>query len=180
MKLHSKGFTIVELLIVIVVIGILAAITIVSYSGISTRAENTKTISGIEKYAKALQIYATNTGAYPITSYPCLGPLGSKCSDISSSPTNTCAGSGSATANATFDTAIKSVLNTMPELSTQSMDCNGNLYSGAFYSSSNGASANINYFLKGDQPCVAPGGSMLSGRYQATNTTRCSLSLPAF
>jgi len=32
---NSSGFTIVELLVVIVIIGILAAITIVSYTGIS-------------------------------------------------------------------------------------------------------------------------------------------------
>ncbi|MEI6851173.1 MAG: type II secretion system protein, partial [Candidatus Saccharibacteria bacterium] len=36
---HSNiGFTIVELLVIIVVIGILAAITIISYTGISSRA----------------------------------------------------------------------------------------------------------------------------------------------
>ncbi|PIQ71162.1 hypothetical protein COV88_01465 [Candidatus Saccharibacteria bacterium CG11_big_fil_rev_8_21_14_0_20_41_19] len=34
----SSGFTIVELLVVIVVIGILAAITIVSYTGITQKA----------------------------------------------------------------------------------------------------------------------------------------------
>ncbi|MDN5275377.1 MAG: Fimbrial protein [Candidatus Saccharibacteria bacterium] len=38
-KQTSKGFTIVELLIVIVVIGILAAITIVAYNGIQNRAK---------------------------------------------------------------------------------------------------------------------------------------------
>ena len=37
----KNGFTIVELLIVIVVIGILAAITIVAFSGIQNRANNT-------------------------------------------------------------------------------------------------------------------------------------------
>ncbi|MDB5165339.1 MAG: Fimbrial protein, partial [Candidatus Saccharibacteria bacterium] len=36
--LKQRGFTIVELLIVIVVIGILAAITIVAYNGIQNRA----------------------------------------------------------------------------------------------------------------------------------------------
>ena len=45
-KLTQKrtGFTIVELLIVIVVIGILAAITIVAFNGIQTRAKNTQTV----------------------------------------------------------------------------------------------------------------------------------------
>ena len=37
----QKGFTIVELLIVIVIIGILAAITIVAYNGIQQRAQTT-------------------------------------------------------------------------------------------------------------------------------------------
>lgn len=37
----KSGFTIVELLIVIVVIGTLAAISIVAYNGIQDRARNT-------------------------------------------------------------------------------------------------------------------------------------------
>ncbi|RYZ85786.1 MAG: prepilin-type N-terminal cleavage/methylation domain-containing protein, partial [Moraxellaceae bacterium] len=38
---HTSGFTIVELLIVIVVIGILAAIVIVGYQGVTKRANDT-------------------------------------------------------------------------------------------------------------------------------------------
>lgn len=37
MAIKARGFTIVELLIVIVVIGILAGIVIVSYNGVQTR-----------------------------------------------------------------------------------------------------------------------------------------------
>lgn len=65
-KKATSGFTIVELLIVIVVIGILAAITIVSYNGIQNRARDTQRVQDIRTIAKALEIYKTQTGDYPL------------------------------------------------------------------------------------------------------------------
>lgn len=64
---HQKGFTIVELLVVIVVIGILAAITIVAYNGIQVRARDAQRSSDISAILKSLEIYKINssTGAYP-------------------------------------------------------------------------------------------------------------------
>lgn len=62
----QTGFTIVELLIVIVVIGILAAITIVAYNGIQSRARDTQRISDLKSIAKAVEAYKINTGAYPV------------------------------------------------------------------------------------------------------------------
>lgn len=61
----SKGFTIVELLIVIVVIAILAAITVVAYNGIQDRARATQMASGMGQYAKALANHVALNGAYP-------------------------------------------------------------------------------------------------------------------
>lgn len=52
--LKQKGFTIVELLIVIVVIAILAAITVVSYNGIQARAQQSKVASDISTLNKAI------------------------------------------------------------------------------------------------------------------------------
>jgi prepilin-type N-terminal cleavage/methylation domain-containing protein len=49
----KSGFTIVELLIVIVVIGILAAITIVAYNGIQDRANDTSVKSDYGKHHEA-------------------------------------------------------------------------------------------------------------------------------
>ena len=59
------GFTIVELLIVIVVIAILAAISIVAYAGIQDRAHNTTVQSDLANNAKKLKEYQIVTGAYP-------------------------------------------------------------------------------------------------------------------
>lgn len=67
MRSPRAGFTIVELLIVIVVIGILAAITIVSYSGIQSRAQKTILVSDLTNGAKLLGIDQAFNGAYPAT-----------------------------------------------------------------------------------------------------------------
>lgn len=65
MQKAKSGFTIVELLIVIVVIGILAAITIVAYNGVQARANNTKTVSAVNAIEKALQLWHVDTGGQP-------------------------------------------------------------------------------------------------------------------
>ncbi len=65
--MKARGFTIVELLIVIVVIGILAAITIVAYNGIQSRATFSKVQSDLSAVNKALQVYYADNGSYPAT-----------------------------------------------------------------------------------------------------------------
>lgn len=62
------GFTIVELLIVIVVIGILAAITVVSYTGIQTNAAAAALKSDLTQAKTKLDLYkVTNSDQYPAT-----------------------------------------------------------------------------------------------------------------
>lgn len=62
LKQKQHGFTIVELLIVIVVIGILAAIVIVAYNGVQDRARQTKISSDLNTFAKAIYGARTQTG----------------------------------------------------------------------------------------------------------------------
>ncbi len=61
----QTGFTIVELLIVIVVIGILAAITIVAYNGIQGRSKDAKRQSDLSAIQKGLELYYVDNGGYP-------------------------------------------------------------------------------------------------------------------
>ena len=61
----SPAFTIVELLIVIVVIAILAAITIISYSGITNRAKETSLKSDLQNTSTKLKLAQIDTGSYP-------------------------------------------------------------------------------------------------------------------
>lgn len=68
----QSGFTIVELLIVIVVIAILAAITIVAYNGIATRATNTSMSSSASQVVKVISGYVAEKGAYPATVQSCV------------------------------------------------------------------------------------------------------------
>ena len=79
MKKSTSGFTIVELLIVIVVIAILAAITIVAYNGIQERARFTAMRSDIVALNKAIQLYYADNGSYPVTPTTGTGCSGSWC-----------------------------------------------------------------------------------------------------
>lgn len=75
MWVKQKGFTIVELLIVIVVIAILAAISIVAYNGIQQRGRDAQRKSDIATISKALELYYIDNGAYP----PSTCTLGAGC-----------------------------------------------------------------------------------------------------
>lgn len=84
MKLPSKlnkqsGFTIVELLIVIVIIGILAALVIVAYTGIQNRARDTQYQTDAQAIQKKAEAFAAENGngAYPTSAGNFSGDLAS-------------------------------------------------------------------------------------------------------
>jgi len=64
-KQYKEGFTIVELLIVIVVIGILAAITIVSFNGVQAKAKTASGLSTVNQVRDKSNIWNALIGSYP-------------------------------------------------------------------------------------------------------------------
>lgn len=66
-KSKQQGFTLVELLIVIVVIAILAAISIVAYNGIQNRANNTTAKQTATQIRTKIEAYNTIKSHYPAT-----------------------------------------------------------------------------------------------------------------
>jgi prepilin-type N-terminal cleavage/methylation domain-containing protein len=61
----DSGFTVIELLIVIVVIGILAAIVISTYSGIQVKQRNSKRQTDIQAVQTQLEAFYSQNGYYP-------------------------------------------------------------------------------------------------------------------
>lgn len=79
-KKASQGFTIIELLIVIVVIGILAALVITTYNGIQQKARDTERKTDINAVQGQVEAYQAENGKYP-----CLASVTSTCAaDINS------------------------------------------------------------------------------------------------
>ena len=63
----SAGFTIVELLMVVVIIGLLATITVVSYSGIQQRARESKITADLSTADRKIKTYSIEYSALPST-----------------------------------------------------------------------------------------------------------------
>lgn len=68
LRSKQSGFTIVELLIVIVVIGILAAIVIVAFNGVQNRANNATVESNLSSVVKRFEVFKALNDRYPSTS----------------------------------------------------------------------------------------------------------------
>lgn len=65
MKIKQTGFTIVELIVVIVIIGILAGITIVAYNGIQNNGYDTSVKSDLVATSKKLDIFYGDNSVFP-------------------------------------------------------------------------------------------------------------------
>ncbi len=62
---QESGFTIVELLIVIVVIGILAALVLNTFQGVQARARDTERTTDVNALHTQYEVYYNDNGVYP-------------------------------------------------------------------------------------------------------------------
>lgn len=154
-----NGFTIVELLIVIVVIGILATISLVAYGGVQDRARVTKTIATAKNYIEGFRIWEATEGDAPRGASSCLGPA-------SAYPSGICPSAEAWGSNNVFDTAFNTKLNGYSGLSTGQMGYWGNNPVGAMWYHGNywgGHHAILMYMLPIAYDCGLP--NVLSGPY---------------
>jgi type II secretion system protein G len=63
----KRAFTLVELLIVIIIIAVLAAIAIPKFANSSQRSKDAALHADLKLYRNALELYKADTGAYPTT-----------------------------------------------------------------------------------------------------------------
>lgn len=102
----DRGFTIVELLIVVVVIGILAAITIVAYNGISNRAKTTKAQATASSIAKKMEAYNAEIGSYPANYGQLTGAASTTTYNVSTSDATYTTAAATLTAGATDEKTL--------------------------------------------------------------------------
>lgn len=63
--MYRKGFTIIELLVVVAIIGILAAIILATLASPRDRANDASRLQAVKEIQKALQLYVANNGYFP-------------------------------------------------------------------------------------------------------------------
>lgn len=197
----AYGFTIVELLIVIVVIAILAAISIVAYTGIQQKAKNSQVISVVETYQKAFSMYRTTKGTSTVP-YPnqtsglaytnCLGTGyeydGDHCQYQEGSPGDTA--TESSASQATLRSILSEYIQSTPNISPMKYYDNGSgvIRSGAVYlpgrddvttATTNTHKPRIVYYLNGaNQDCSIGGAVRSSTNWGGTGATLCVVYLP--
>jgi len=179
--MNKQGFTIVELLIVIVVIAILASISVAAYNGVQQRANNDKTQQALASWVKALNMYKVDNGKWP-SGYSCLGENytygvdGSGSSGYQCRQTASAAGANEQTA---FQNMMRPYFNSGP-LPTPALTTARNAdtywWRGLTYVYGGGA-GNLVYIeatYAGDvNPCPAPGGITSGSRSVFGGNTYC-------
>ncbi len=155
-KQKSSGFTLVELLIVIVIIAILAAIAIVSYNGITERAQAVKAATAVDAYIKLFNMYKLDHGVYPSSGaggYDCLGEA-SHYPAADGFPAGQCDTSEDARVSDELNNRLSAYTSPLPDPSIPALDDPHSAYNvRGIMLFSFGDAVLFFYTLKGDVPC---------------------------
>lgn len=100
-RVTHRGFTIVELIVVITAIAILAAVTLVSYNTAQERSKSTRITAQASAYIAALKLWSTQAGRSTATS--CIAPSSVIAGGV-------CPSAGEWMANAPYDAAFNQSL----------------------------------------------------------------------
>ena len=117
----TSAFTLIELLIVILIIGILAAIIVMSVVQASAKARDVKRQQDLKNVQKALEMYYTTNGNYPSTNNAWWG----NCSDYGSHPISGSTGY--------IPNLAPTDISSLPLDPRQGIDCAGATNTGACY-----------------------------------------------
>lgn len=77
--MNKKGFTLIELLVVIAIIGLLSTLAVVALGQARVKARDSKRLSDLKQLQTALELYYTDTNAYPSSGTITLGDSTHKC-----------------------------------------------------------------------------------------------------
>ena len=171
---NNKGFTIVELLIVVVIIAIITALAIVTYGSMRNRAHASRAGSVASTYIKLLKMHKSDKGAYPVVAAPaCLSSEGTMPAADGFAANECGLGWFAATINPSLNTALtnystSTINGLLPTVRLEGSSIRGILYE----SESDGSSATLTYTLPGDSPC--PQGST---EIYGDGTTDCIIHL---
>ncbi len=69
LRRNQKGFTLVELMIVVIIVGILAAVAIPMYQGATERAKASEAVAALGTIRGALRVYFAEHGTYVNASF---------------------------------------------------------------------------------------------------------------
>lgn len=186
---NNSGFTIVELLIVIVVIAILASISVAAYAGVTGRSEDSLIASKVQGIAKMLESYAAvNSGVVPQADWACVGEPGDYpaengytaewCHQPYQAPP--IPNGNDHPINYTVNTKLKTLVSAVPNGRIPEVDLGGGVkYRGILYDSSatqNAGKPVLQYYIKGDRTSCPIG----TKEFSSSTYTRCNYLFTSF
>jgi len=85
-----RGFTLVEIMVVVVIIGLLAALAIPAFQRVRRRSQNSTTVNDFRVFAQAFETFSTQNGTWPVNLGPGVLPpamIGAIKGDVWTAPT---------------------------------------------------------------------------------------------